>query len=127
VSAQNLSLSALAKVISTLVDAKGKHVHIPYRDSKLTRILQDSLGGNCRTAMIACVSPLASVVEDTMTTLHFASRAKTIQNHARVNLQAAEHAANSSLLAQCAAAAPPRDTPRDAMSPTAPHDAPQRA
>ena len=83
----NLSLSALAKVISTLVDARGRHVHVPYRDSKLTRILQDSLGGNCRTAMIACVSPLAGVAEDTMTTLHFASRAKSIQNAARVNVQ----------------------------------------
>ncbi|KOO34475.1 kinesin family protein [Chrysochromulina tobinii] len=96
----NLSLSALAKVISTLVDARGRAVHVPYRDSKLTRLLQDSLGGNCRTAMIACVSPLGAVAEDTMTTLHFASRAKTIQNHARVNLQSNDNAVSSSLLAQ---------------------------
>ena len=96
----NLSLSALAKVISTLVEARGRSVHIPYRDSKLTRLLQDSLGGNCRTAMIACVSPAAGVTEDTIATLHFASRAKTIQNHARVNLQANDHAVSSSLLAQ---------------------------
>ena len=96
----NLSLSALAKVIHTLVDARGRAVHIPYRDSKLTRILQDSLGGNCRTAMIACVSPIGLVAEDTLSTLHFASRAKTIQNHAKVNLQAGDNAASSSLLAQ---------------------------
>ena len=86
-------------MISTLVDARGKHVHVPYRDSKLTRILQDSLGGNCRTAMIACVAPLEAVAEDTRATLHFASRAKTIQNHARVNIEAGDHA-SSSLLAQ---------------------------
>ena len=73
--------------MSTLCEARGKPVHVPYRDSKLTRILQDSLGGNCRTAMIACVSPLAAVAEDSLSTLHFASRAKTIVNHARVNLQ----------------------------------------
>ena len=98
----NLSLSALAKVISTLVDARGRQVHVPYRDSKLTRILQDSLGGNCRTAMIACVSPLAdkTVIEDTLSTLHFASRAKTIQNHARVNLSAGDLATSTSLLAK---------------------------
>ena len=96
----NLSLSALAKVIHTLVDARGRSVHIPYRDSKLTRILQDSLGGNCRTTMIACVSPIGLVAEDTLSTLHFASRAKTIQNHAVVNLQAGDNAASSSLLAQ---------------------------
>ena len=69
-----------------------------YRDSKLTRLLSDSLGGTARTVMIACVSPGHAVVEDTMTTLHFASRAKTIQNHARVNLQATDNA-SSSLLA----------------------------
>lgn len=51
----NLSLSALGNVISALVD--GKTQHIPYRDSKLTRLLQDSLGGNTKTIMIAAVSP----------------------------------------------------------------------
>ena len=51
----NLSLSALGNVISALVDGKGKH--IPYRDSKLTRLLQDSLGGNTKTLMMAAVSP----------------------------------------------------------------------
>ena len=51
----NLSLSALGNVISALVD--GKSIHVPYRDSKLTRLLQDSLGGNSRTLMIACISP----------------------------------------------------------------------
>ena len=86
-------------MISTLVDARGRNVHVPYRDSKLTRILQDSLGGNCRTAMIACVSPVLAAAEDTISTLQFASRAKSIQNHAKVNLQAAGSASNA-LLAQ---------------------------
>ena len=70
-----------------MVDARGRAVHVPYRDSKLTRILQDSLGGNCRTAMIACVSAGLAGNEDTISTLQFASRAKSIQNLARVNLQ----------------------------------------
>ena len=53
----NRGLLALGNVISALTDDKKKEIHIPYRDSKLTRILQDSLGGNSRTTMIACVSP----------------------------------------------------------------------
>ena len=73
------------------------------RDSKLTRILQDSLGGNCRTAMIACVCPGAATVDETLTTLHFAARAKAIRNLARVNLTANGEAVQNSLLAQYAA------------------------
>eukprot|EP00964_Phaeocystis_antarctica_P074325 scaffold45683_cov32-Phaeocystis_antarctica.AAC.1 len=96
----NLSLSALAKVMSTLVEAKGRAVHVPYRDSKLTRMLQDSLGGNCRTAMIACVCPGGTAVDETLTTLQFAARAKAIRNHARVNLTASGEAVQNSLLAQ---------------------------
>ena len=88
----NLSLSALAKVMATLCEAKGRPTHVPYRDSKLTRLLQDSLGGNCRTAMVACVSPLASALDDTPSTLQFTSRAKAIRNNARVNLQARKSA-----------------------------------
>ena len=73
----NLSLSSLGKVISAL--AQGKKVqHIPYRDSKLTRLLQDSLGGNTKTTLIATVSPLVECAEETISTLKFADRAKQI-------------------------------------------------
>ena len=63
----NLSLSALGNCISALVD--GKSQHIPYRDSKLTRLLQDSLGGNSRTVMVACVSPADINLDETLNTL----------------------------------------------------------
>uniref|UniRef100_A0A0K0DQD9 Kinesin-like protein n=1 Tax=Angiostrongylus cantonensis TaxID=6313 RepID=A0A0K0DQD9_ANGCA len=63
----NLSLSALGNVISALVDGKSKH--IPYRDSKLTRLLQDSLGGNTKTIMIACISPSDNNYDETLSTL----------------------------------------------------------
>ena len=63
----NLSLSALGNVISALVDGKSKH--IPYRDSKLTRLLQDSLGGNTKTLMVACLSPAADNYDETLSTL----------------------------------------------------------
>jgi kinesin family member 17 len=79
----NLSLSALGNVISALVDGKTKHV--PYRDSKLTRLLQDSLGGNTKTLMIACVSPADYNYEETLSTLRYASRAKSIQNKPKIN------------------------------------------
>ena len=74
----NLSLSALGNVISALVD--GKSTHIPYRDSKLTRLLQDSLGGNTKTVMIACISPADYNYDETLSTLRYASRAKQIKN-----------------------------------------------
>uniref|UniRef100_A0A4W4DXW7 Kinesin-like protein n=1 Tax=Electrophorus electricus TaxID=8005 RepID=A0A4W4DXW7_ELEEL len=79
----NLSLSALGNVISALVD--GRSSHVPYRDSKLTRLLQDSLGGNARTAMVATLGPAACSYEETLTTLRYASRAKRIRNVPRVN------------------------------------------
>lgn len=79
----NLSLSALGNVISSLVE--GKHNHVPYRDSKLTRLLQDSLGGNTKTVMIAAISPADFNYEETLTTLRYASRAKHIKNKPRVN------------------------------------------
>ena len=79
----NLSLSALGNVISSLVD--GKSQHIPYRTSKLTRLLQDSLGGNTKTVMIAACSPADYNQEETMITLRYASRAKSIKNKPRVN------------------------------------------
>ncbi|XP_078480416.1 kinesin-like protein KIF17 [Lampetra planeri] len=79
----NLSLSALGNVISALVDGRSKY--IPYRDSKLTRLLQDSLGGNTRTLMIACLSPADNNYEESLSTLRYANRAKSIQNRPRIN------------------------------------------
>jgi len=79
----NLSLSALGNVITALVD--GKSAHIPYRDSKLTRLLQDSLGGNTKTIMIAVVSPADYNLEESLSTLRYASRARRIQNKPVVN------------------------------------------
>ena len=79
----NLSLSALDNVISSLVD--GRQAHIPYRDSKLTRLLQDSLGGNTKTVMIAAISPADYNLDETLSTLRYASRAKSIKNKPRVN------------------------------------------
>ncbi|KAH8272462.1 hypothetical protein KR044_005142 [Drosophila immigrans] len=79
----NLSLSALGNVISALVDGKTKH--IPYRDSKLTRLLQDSLGGNTKTIMISCISPADSNYDETLSTLRYASRAKNISNIPKIN------------------------------------------
>lgn len=79
----NLSLSALGNVISALVD--GKTQHIPYRDSKLTRLLQDSLGGNTKTVMIANCSPADYNFDETLSTLRYASRAKFIKNKPIIN------------------------------------------
>jgi len=79
----NLSLSALGNVIASLVD--GKSSHIPYRDSKLTRLLQDSLGGNARTVMVANLGPASYNYEESVTTLRFANRAKNIKNKPRIN------------------------------------------
>ena len=76
-------MSALGNVISALVD--GKTHHIPYRDSKLTRLLQDSLGGNTKTIMIAAVSPANYNYDETLSTLRYASRAKFIQNKPKIN------------------------------------------
>ena len=80
----NLSLSALGNVISALVDGRPGG-HVPYRDSKLTRLLQDSLGGNARTLMLAAIGPADWNAEETLSTLRYASRAKHIQNKPRVN------------------------------------------
>lgn len=73
----------MGNVISALVD--GKTHHIPYRDSKLTRLLQDSLGGNTKTIMIAAVSPADYNYDETLSTLRYASRAKFIQNKPKIN------------------------------------------
>ncbi|KAK0165175.1 hypothetical protein PV328_003719 [Microctonus aethiopoides] len=79
----NLSLSALGNVISALAAGNGRHV--PYRDSKLTRLLRDSLGGNARTLMIACVSPADRDADETLSTLRYAARARCIKNKPIVN------------------------------------------
>merc|ERR1719245_638442 len=82
----NCGLLALGNVISALGDESRKVSHVPYRDSKLTRLLQDSLGGNSRTLMIACVSPADYNLEETLSTLRYADRARKIKNKPIVNL-----------------------------------------
>lgn len=79
----NLSLSTLSNVISALV--YGRSTHIPYRNSKLTRLLQDSLGGNSKTMMCANIGPAEFNYEETINTLRYANRAKNIANKARIN------------------------------------------
>ncbi|KAK4291809.1 hypothetical protein Pmani_035388 [Petrolisthes manimaculis] len=79
----NLSLSTLGNVISALVD--GRSTHIPYRNSKLTRLLQDSLGGNSKTVMCANIGPASYNYDETISTLRYANRAKNICNKAKIN------------------------------------------
>jgi kinesin family member 5 len=81
----NKSLSALGMVINSLTD--GKSQHIPYRDSKLTRILQESLGGNSRTTLIINCSPSSYNDAETLSTLRFGVRAKAIKNKAKINAE----------------------------------------
>jgi kinesin family member 11 len=78
----NQSLLTLGRVITALVD---HHVHVPYRDSKLTRLLQESLGGKAKTCIIATLSPSQSAVEESMSTLDYAYRARNIKNQPTVN------------------------------------------
>ncbi|KAL4437881.1 hypothetical protein ABPG74_001052 [Tetrahymena malaccensis] len=85
----NKSLTTLGLVINSLVEqAQGKSRHIPYRDSKLTFLLKDSLGGNSRTYMIAAVSAASTSFQETLSTLQFAQRAKQIKNKASINEEA---------------------------------------
>lgn len=83
----NKGLLTLGNVISALGDERRRKEggHVPYRDSKLTRLLQDSLGGNSKTVMIACVSPADTNAEETLNTLKYANRARNIQNKAIIN------------------------------------------
>ncbi len=81
----NKALFVLGKVINALTDESGKTTYRPYRESNLTRILQDSLGGNSRTTMIACVSPAESNQEETLSTLLYACKARCIKNKPVVN------------------------------------------
>ncbi|KAH8052962.1 hypothetical protein JL721_10782 [Aureococcus anophagefferens] len=79
----NKGLLALGNVVSALAErteASGAARHVPFRDSKLTRLLRDSLGGSARTYMVACVSPCAADADETANTLRYASRARFISN-----------------------------------------------
>ena len=81
----NMGLLCLGNVINALTNPESKNNFVPYRDSKLTRILQDSLGGNSNTYMIACVSPAESNYEESSSTLRYAARAMNIKNKPIVN------------------------------------------
>ncbi|KAF9995425.1 hypothetical protein BGZ80_002090 [Entomortierella chlamydospora] len=81
----NAGLHALGNVISALGDPSKKASHVPYRDSKLTRLLQDSLGGNALALMIACVSPIELNLGETLNTLKYANRARNIKNSSSLN------------------------------------------
>lgn len=81
----NCGLLALGNVISALGDKSKKALHVPYRDSKLTRLLQDSLGGNSQTVMIACISPSDRDFMETLNTLKYANRARNIKNRITIN------------------------------------------
>ncbi|CCI50822.1 unnamed protein product [Albugo candida] len=96
----NEGLLALGNVISALCERKRTShaqenaangslsmIHVPYRDSKLTRLLQDSLGGNSKTLMIACMSPAHVNYDDISSTLRYAARARNIKNHAVANCE----------------------------------------
>lgn len=78
----NSSLTTLGMVINALCDGSG---HVPYRDSKLTMILMDALGGNSKTTLIICCNPDPKHIPETLSTLRFGERAKRIKNHAKVN------------------------------------------
>ncbi|XP_074872343.1 kinesin-like protein KIF21A isoform X8 [Carettochelys insculpta] len=91
----NCGLLALGNVISALGDKSKKATHVPYRDSKLTRLLQDSLGGNSQTVMIACVSPSDRDFMETLNTLKYANRARNIKNKVVVNQDRASQQINS--------------------------------
>ncbi|XP_062990198.1 kinesin-like protein KIF21A isoform X2 [Elgaria multicarinata webbii] len=91
----NCGLLALGNVISALGDKSKKVTHVPYRDSKLTRLLQDSLGGNSQTVMIACVSPSDRDFMETLNTLKYANRARNIKNKLMVNQDRASQQINA--------------------------------
>ncbi|XP_064447467.1 kinesin-like protein KIF21A isoform X5 [Mirounga angustirostris] len=91
----NCGLLALGNVISALGDKSKRATHVPYRDSKLTRLLQDSLGGNSQTIMIACVSPSDRDFMETLNTLKYANRARNIKNKLMVNQDRASQQINA--------------------------------
>jgi len=81
----NMSLSCLGNVINCLTS--GNHDFVPYRESKLTRILKDSLGGNYKTTLIVACSPHSYNAEETLSTLNFAKRAKNVKNKVKINVK----------------------------------------
>ncbi|XP_069085848.1 kinesin-like protein KIF21A isoform X3 [Pleurodeles waltl] len=91
----NCGLLALGNVISALGDKSKRATHVPYRDSKLTRLLQDSLGGNSQTVMIACVSPSDRDFMETLNTLKYANRARNIKNKVMINQDKASQQINT--------------------------------
>ncbi|XP_006727761.1 kinesin-like protein KIF21A isoform X7 [Leptonychotes weddellii] len=91
----NCGLLALGNVISALGDKSKRATHVPYRDSKLTRLLQDSLGGNSQTIMIACVSPSDRDFMETLNTLKYANRARNIKNKLMINQDRASQQINA--------------------------------
>ena len=93
----NQSLLTLGRVIAALVD---NHGHIPYRDSKLTRLLRDSLGGRSKTSIIATFSPVQSAVEETLSTLDYATRARSIKNQPIINQKITRQGILSEYLAE---------------------------
>lgn len=97
----NQGLLALGNVISALGDdtRKSAHIHVPYRDSKLTRMLQDSLGGNSQTLMLACVSPSDTNYGETVNTLNYANRARNIKNKVVINQEFIGGATGANVLA----------------------------
>lgn len=82
----NRSLLALANCINILSDSKKKGKFVPYRDSKLTRILKEALGGNTKTIMVACISPSLAHIDETLNTLKYADKARYITNKTRPNI-----------------------------------------
>ncbi|KAL8109401.1 hypothetical protein AgCh_025480 [Apium graveolens] len=81
----NKSLSALGNVVNAMTGPLGKGSHIPYRDSKLTRVLQNALGGNCRTALLCCCSPSPRNVSESLSTLRFGARARHVKTSPHVS------------------------------------------
>jgi hypothetical protein len=96
----NWSLHQLGNVISALADPNRRDPHIPYRNSKLTHLLTDSLGGNCKTTLIACISPAFESYAESVSTLKFANRAKNIKNEAIINEESDQGAIISKLEAE---------------------------
>lgn len=87
----NTGLLCLGNVISVLGDESRKASHVPYRDSKLTRLLQDSLGGNSQTVMLACISPSERDFMESLNTLRYANRARNIKNKVMINQDSSSH------------------------------------
>ena len=91
----NRSLFTLGNVIAALSDNKKREGYIPYRDSVLTKLLMDSLGGTSLCLMLACLSPAYLNLEDSLSTLNYANRTKTIRNRPKVNMSASDQLVHS--------------------------------